>query len=365
MDRRRALKLLAAAGAATLLPAPLAGAGTPTRQRALHWQSLPNRAVRCDLCPNACMLPDGATGICRVRRNRAGVLYTQVFGAVCANHSDPIEKKPLFHFLPGSQALSIATPGCNIACKFCQNWRISQFPPDKVPFAYISPADLVRQAKGQGAPTIAFTYSEPVVFYEYMLAVSREAKQKGIRAVMISNGYINAEPLRQLLPYLDAVKVDLKAFSEGFYRDVCRGRLQPVLDTLVRIKQAGKWLELVVLLIPGLNDGAAEIRRMSRFIAKELDPDVPVHFSRFHPDYKLSNINATPLATLERAARIAAEEGLHYAYVGNVWRHKQESTYCPACGKCVIERLGYLVTATHLKAGACAFCGRKIAGIFA
>jgi pyruvate formate lyase activating enzyme len=279
-------------------------------------------------------------------------------------HNDPIEKKPLFHYLPGTNALSIATAGCNFECKFCQNWQIAQFRPEQVESTTVTPEQVVKMAKDQGSPTIAYTYSEPVVFYEYMYDTARLGRYQGIGSVMISNGYIKEEPLVELCKYLTAVKIDLKAFTERFYRETCSGELKPVLDTLEKLKKIGIWYEIVVLIVPTLNDSEKEIREMSEWIKKRLGCDVPVHFTRFHPMYKIKNLPPTPVKTLERARKIAQELGLHYVYIGNVPGHEGENTYCPNCKKMVIRRTGFLIIENRLKAGKCSFCNYPIPGVW-
>jgi pyruvate formate lyase activating enzyme len=277
---------------------------------------------------------------------------------------DPIEKKPLSHFLPGSKALSIATAGCNVECKFCQNWEISQFRPEQIRDMNLQPEMLVSEALHRGIESIAFTYSEPVIFYEYMHDTARLAKKKGVASVMISNGYIKEKPMTQLCKHLSAVKIDLKAFTEKFYQDICSGKLQPVLDTLKLLKKNGMWFEIVVLIIPTLNDSEKEISEMCAWVFHELGPGVPIHFSRFHPTYKIKNLPPTPVSTLTRAREIALAAGLHYPYIGNVPGHDGESTYCPCCKKLVVRRLGYRVPEIAIKNGKCKYCGCVIPGVW-
>lgn len=322
-----------------------------------------SKAVQCDLCPTECVLEDYQIGGCRTRINKEGSLYSLVYGKPCAVAIDPIEKKPFFHFLPATTAFSIATAGCVLGCKFCQNWQISQANPEEVDHQELSPADAVRQAVFYQCRTITYTYTEPTVFYEYMYDIARIAKQYGIRNTMHSCGYINEKPLRELSKYLDAADVDLKAFTEDFYNKICGGRLKPVLNSLIVLKQEGVWLELTNLVIPTLNDDRAQIRDMCRWIVKELGPDVPLHFSRFFPYYKLKNLPPTPLETLESARKTAMDAGLRYVYIGNI-RSSAENTFCPKCAKMVIERIGYFVKQNNLAAGSCRFCGSKIAGVW-
>jgi pyruvate formate lyase activating enzyme len=287
-----------------------------------------------------------------------------VYGTLCSVNADPIEKKPLFHYLPGTTALSVATAGCNMECKFCQNWEISQFRPEQVNSYLVPPPDLVQRAVSQNSPTIAYTYSEPVIFYEYAHDTAAIGRQQGVGSVLISNGYIFEEPLRQLCQQLTAVKIDLKAFTEAFYADHCAARLAPVLDTLEVLADIGIHTEVVVLLIPTLNDSAAEIGEMARWFIEHMGPDVPVHFTRFRPIYRMKNLPPTPVAVLERARRIALDAGLRFVYIGNVPFHEGENTYCPTCGEIVIQRVGYRTEVVGLRDGACATCGRDIPGVW-
>ncbi|MBU0503552.1 MAG: AmmeMemoRadiSam system radical SAM enzyme [Candidatus Omnitrophota bacterium] len=333
-------------------------------KEALYYQKLDKKSVQCRLCPRQCVISKGLRGYCGIRENRDGVLYALSYAKPVAVHLDPIEKKPLFHFLPGSQAFSIATAGCNLKCDFCQNWEISQKKPEEVNFIYTNPEEIVRQAQAIGAPAIAYTYSEPVIFYEYMLDTARIAKSKGIKNIMHSNGYINEEPLKQLCLYLDAANIDLKGFSEEFYAKVCSGSLEPVLKSLKILKSSGVHLEITNLLIPGANDSPELIKRMCLWIKDNLGADTPLHFSRFYPLYKLSSLSPTPLQALERARQIAIDAGLKYVYIGNLPGHQAENTYCPKCNKLVIGRRGYIITENNLEKGRCKFCGENIQGIW-
>jgi pyruvate formate lyase activating enzyme len=320
--------------------------------------------IECEICPRACKIADRERGYCGNKENRRGIYYTLIYAQACAVHNDPIEKKPLFHYLPGTNALSIAAAGCNFECKFCQNWQIAQFRPEQVDSYPLTPEQIVKMTKDQGSPTIAYTYSEPVVFYEYMYDTARLGRSQGIGSVMISNGYIKEEPLVELCKYLTAVKVDLKAFTEKFYKETCSGELKPVLDTLERLKKIGIWFEIVVLIVPTLNDSEKEIREMSRWIKERLGNDVPVHFTRFHPMYKIKNLPPTPVSTLERARKIAQEAGIHYVYIGNVPGHEGEHTFCPGCKKIVIKRTGFFILENHVKGGKCSFCNYPIPGVW-
>jgi len=334
------------------------------RHEAMYAEPLADKKVRCVLCPRRCEVANVERGYCGVRENQDGRYQTLVYGALCSANVDPIEKKPLFHYLPGTTAFSVATAGCNIECKFCQNWRISQFRPEQVPSTKVSPAQLVKVCRRQRSPTIAYTYSEPVVFYEYMYDSAQLARQAGVGSVAITNGYILPEPLRALCKVLTGIKVDLKAFTEKFYAETCSGHLAPVLTSLEEIRAAGLWLELVVLLVPTLNDSAEEIRQMSKWVVRQLGPDVPMHFTRFHSMYRITNLPSTPVATLERARKIAMECGVHYAYCGNVRGHPGENTYCPSCGEVLIQRMGYHILANRLQDGRCGKCQAPIPGVW-
>jgi len=336
----------------------------PYLKEALFYKKLDNLRIECQLCPRKCRIADLERGYCGVRENRQGTYYTLVYARPCTINADPIEKKPLFHFLPGTTAFSIATAGCNIECLFCQNWQISQFRPEQLKNYDFTPAQIARFAGRENCATIAYTYSEPVVFYEYMIDTAAAGNRKGIKSVMISNGYINKKPLRQLCKELSAVKIDLKAFSESFYRDYCKGELKPVLETLVQLKEIGIWFEIVVLIIPTLNDSPVELKKMCRWIRKNLGPDIPVHFTRYHPTYKMNNLPPTPVSTLETARKTALAEGLHFAYVGNVPGHAGEHTYCPGCGKVLIKRQGFHIAQNRIHQGRCKACRHPIPGVW-
>jgi len=372
--RRSFVKVTLSASAATFLPCLVRSyfprfprEDDPTDEsltEARHYEKLPYKKIRCVLCPRECVVDDQERGYCGVRENRGGKYYTLVYGKPCTWHVDPIEKKPLFHFLPGTKAFSISTVGCNVECHFCQNWQISQIRPEQSTDYIASPLEIARAAYYTGCESIAYTYAEPVIFYEYMYDCAVEGHRRGVRSVMISNGYINPEPMRQLCDVLDAVKIDFKAYTERFYSNVCHGHLRPVLDTLVLLKEIGIWFEMVYLVIPTLNDSPDEIRSMCRWIIEELGPDVPLHFTRFFPQYKLRNLPPTPVKTLERAWKIAKGEGLNFVYIGNVPGHKAESTYCPSCGRRLIYRIGYMTEVEGLRDGRCVYCGREIPGVW-
>lgn len=335
-----------------------------SRVEARFYNKHPDREIECLLCPRFCKLGDKERGYCGVKENIGGTYYTLVYGKLCAIHIDPIEKKPFFHYLPGASSLSVATAGCNVNCKFCQNWEISQVRPEQVQNTDVPPRSLVTTAQRYSCPVIAHTYTEPIVFYEYMYDASVEARKNGIKSVVVTGGYINPEPLLELVNVVDAIKVDLKAFSEDFYASYVRGTLQPVLEAIKIIAASNVWLEIVYLVIPTLNDSAGELRAVSRWIMKEVGPDVPVHFSRFYPQYLVKNLPPTPTSTLEKAHHIAREEGLRYVYIGNVPGHRAESTYCHQCKNTIINRIGYEIREIHLKEGRCPKCETPIPGIW-
>lgn len=329
------------------------------------WKRLEGGDVLCQLCPNGCRLGNGDRGACRVRQNIKGELHTLVYSRIAAAHVDPVEKKPMFHFLPGSTAYSVATAGCNLSCRFCQNWQLSQAAPEDLDATRITPDDLSRRARSAGSKVIAFTYNEPTVQYEYILDAAVSARRHGIRPIIISNGYIMPQAGRTLAKGLDGVKIDLKAFTERFYSSICGGRLRPVLDNLVAVHATGTWLEIVVLVIPTLNDDPAEIRKMAAWVRKNLSADVPMHFTRFHAMYRIRNLPPTPVSTLERCRAIAKEEGIRYPYIGNVSGHRWENTFCHNCSRVIIERSGYFNVRNHVRGGACPYCGARIPGVWA
>jgi len=320
--------------------------------------------VRCELCPRRCRVPGGKRGFCRVRENRDGKYYSLVYGNPCAVHLDPIEKKPLFHVLPSTGSLSLATAGCNLTCKFCQNWEISQASPEEVYSYDFPPGRIVDMARETGARSIACTYVEPVIFFEYMVDIFRESRKAGLLNVCHSNAFVNPEPLEELCRLLDAANCDLKGFTEDYYREMCGGRLAPVLETLKTLKGRGVHLELTNLMVPAGNDDPEVVRKMCLWIKEELGADTPVHFSRFYPLYKLRSLTPTPVATLEKARAAAMDAGLRYVYIGNVPGHEGENTFCPRCGKLVIQRRGYMVGEKNLDGGKCGRCGNPIPGIW-
>lgn len=372
MDRRQFFKttggitFLASSGLSTFLTDLYAFSGEAnlSKVEARYYQQLPDREIECLLCPRFCKLGDKERGYCGVRENIGGKYYTLVYGKVCTSNIDPIEKKPFFHFLPGTNALSIATAGCNVNCKFCQNWEISQVRPEQVEHRDFPPKIVAEVAQRYDCPSIAYTYTEPVVFFEYMYDTSKEALKKGVRNTVVTGGHINPEPLQDLTKVVDAIKIDLKAFSEEFYANYVKGELQPVLEAIKIVAKSDVWLEIVYLVIPTLNDSEREIREMCQWLRKEIGSEVPVHFSRFHPMYLVKNLPPTPVSTLERARRVALEEGLHYVYIGNVPGHEAESTFCPKCKRVIIKRIGYHIQTIELEHGRCRFCNHPIPGIW-
>ncbi len=331
---------------------------------ARYYRKLPEDVVTCELCPRECLVSDVERGFCGVRENQGGTYKTLVYGRVCASNIDPIEKKPFFHFHPGTAAFSIATAGCNVNCKFCQNWNISQVRPEQVQSLELLPDAIAAECLRLKVPTVAYTYSEPIVFYEYMYDSAVRTRKDGIKNVVVTGGYIKEKPLRDLLEVVDAVKVDLKSFSEQYYNEIVNGQLQPVLDSLKIIHETGTWLEIVYLVVPTLNDSDEEFRKLCRWVKADLSQDVPVHFTRFHPTYLMTNLPPTPVDTLERAYDIARSEGLHFPYIGNVPGSKGENTYCPGCGATVIERHGYRIGPRNIREGRCSGCGAAIPGVW-
>ncbi len=334
-------------------------------REASFWKKIEGKRVQCNLCNHFCVLEEGEKGRCGVRINQRGSLYTLVYDRVAAINIDPIEKKPLYHFLPGSSTFSFGTMGCNFSCIFCQNYTLSQPPREKGVIAgdRVTPDYLVNGAVKYGCKSISYTYSEPTVFFELMRETAEHAQEKGLKNVMVSNGFISPSALEELGPFIDGANIDLKSFSNQFYKELCGGRLRPVLNNLVRMREMGWWLEITTLLIPGKNDSEEELRSIARFISKELGEDVPWHISRFHPDYRLMDVSVTPLKTLERAYEIGREEGLEFVYLGNV-PSMLENTYCPGCGELLIKREGFSSQVLGLKGeGKCRRCGFKIAGV--
>jgi pyruvate formate lyase activating enzyme len=328
---------------------------------ASYFTSLPGNKVKCTLCPHLCTLAEGKTGICHVRRNVGGLLVSDVYGKACCLRFDPIEKKPLYHFYPGTMILSVGSVGCNLRCKFCQNWEISQTCAEDYPYLKpVTVADILRMSGERNDNSgIAYTYNEPTVWFEFMLDIAREARARSLKNVMITNGYINATPLSELLEYMDAFNVDLKAFTDDFYKRVTGGRLQPVRDAILMIRKHSKHLELTHLVVTGLNDDAAQFEEMVKWIGGELGPETPLHLSRYFPNFEMEN-RATPLPKLLELFELATQY-LHFVYLGNVAADEGRVTYCPGCKSPLIERIGFSTYKKGLGAdGKCRHCGRKV-----
>ncbi|MFH1901342.1 MAG: AmmeMemoRadiSam system radical SAM enzyme [Candidatus Omnitrophota bacterium] len=318
--------------------------------------------VKCELCPKACCLEENQRGNCRIRINIQGSLRSLTYGHPCSIHIDPIEKKPLFHFYPSSSILSLATAGCNLHCKNCQNWEISQSNPEDIPSYDLSPQSIVDLTIRENCSMIAYTYTEPLAFYEYTLDISILARKDFLKNVLVTAGYLNKQPLRKLYKVTDAANIDLKFFDDAMYRKITTGSLKPVLDALVLAKEMNVWLEITHLIIPTLNDDLSLIKKMCVWIKSNLGKDTPVHFSRFHPHYLLKNLPPTPVSTLRKAQEVAKEVGINYVYIGNVWGDEGEFTYCPYDGKILIKRVGYTILENNIEEGKCKFCSKPIAG---
>ncbi|HMK66195.1 MAG TPA: AmmeMemoRadiSam system radical SAM enzyme [Thermodesulfobacteriota bacterium] len=322
------------------------------------------KLVKCLLCANQCVIMPDEVGKCRSRKNINGELRSLVYGRPMAVHVDPIEKKPFYHYLPGSEAYSLATSGCPLRCKFCQNWQISQASPEDYQVPFTTPPAIVDSAISHKAPVIAFTYNEPTVFAEYLIDIARQGRKKNISSVLVSCGFMTPSPLKEMCEVLGAIKIDLKGYSEPFYREVCSAELKPVLRSIKQVAKSKTHLEIVNLVVPTLNDSDKSLQGLADWVVSELGPQVPVHFTRFHPAYQMQNLPPTPVATLERARAIAFDRGIHYPYIGNVPGHPGNHTYCPACRKAVIRRVSFFVTEMNIKNGHCTFCGRKIDGVW-
>lgn len=333
---------------------------------ARYWHPIDDGRIQCDLCPRFCKLRDGQRGMCFVRAAENGRLCLTTYGRSSGFCIDPIEKKPLHHYYPGTSILSFGTAGCNLACKFCQNWDISKSRETDTLADEASPARIARAAKAMGCRSVAFTYNDPVIFLEYAIDVAKACHELGIRTVAVTAGYICEDPRKEFFAHMDAVNVDLKAFTDRFYRELCAGDLQSVLDTLVYIKKETRvWLEITTLIIPGENDSDGEIDALSRWVAEKLGPEVPLHFSAFHPDWRMLNSPPTPPSVLKRARSIAVRNGLRYVYTGNVHDEEGGSTYCHTCGERLIGRDWYVLTGWNLaENGACTHCGTRCAGVF-
>ncbi len=359
-----------AAGACLPLARTLAGDETPQEspavppQEASFYERGDDRSVSCRICALQCRVPEGGRGFCRTRENRGGKYYSLVYGYPCVANSDPIEKKPFFHVLPGTRAFSIATVGCNIRCKFCQNWDISQANPGDIQAAYRTPQNIAASARKLQTQTVAYTYSEPTVFFEYMRDCAAAARREGLGNVVISNGFMASAPLKELCRSITAIKIDLKAFSDSFYEEVCGARRAPVLRTLEQLAQSGVWFEIVMLVIPTLNDKPDEIKRMAEWVTTKLGPDVPLHFTRFRPAYRLTNLPATPIATVMQCRQIAMSQGCRFVYTGNMPGGEGENTYCPSCRTPVIRRYGFTIPTNDLIEGKCPKCNQRIPGVW-
>ncbi len=332
------------------------------------YKKLDGSAVQCLACNHKCIIPEGKTGICGARKNIKGKLYSLVHSRVAALHIEPIEKKPFFHFLPGSLALSLGTFGCNFACKFCQNNDISQTLKEKNLSEqeigeFLPPKKIIEYAKQYNIPTIAYTYNEPTVFVEYAYETMKLAKENGLKNVWVSNGFFSKDTLDLITPYLDAINIDIKSFSKDFYQKIINARIEPVKENIKEVYKRGIWLELTTLVIPGYNDSKEELFQIAKFI-KDISPNIPWHISRFFPAYKMTNIPPTPKQTLLNAYKIGKEVGLNYVYLGNMPNSKYESTYCPRCKRLLIERLGFEILANYLEENKCPDCQEKIPGIF-
>jgi pyruvate formate lyase activating enzyme len=327
-------------------------------KEALFYKQLKNNTVQCTLCPHFCAVRDGERGNCGVRENKKGKLYSLVYGKIIAEHIDPIEKKPLFNFLPGTDSYSISTQGCNFHCQFCQNSEISQ--PGKIIYGKeASPEEIVQLAIENNCSSISYTYTEPTIFYEFALDTAKLAKKKGLKNIFVTNGFINPEPLKEISPYLDAANIDLKAFTEDFYKNLIGARLKPVLDSIKLYHELGIFIEITTLVIPGKNDSEKELTQIAEFISS-IDKNIPWHVSRFHPDYKMLDAEITPEKTLFNAVKIGKKAGLKYIYAGNLPDNDFESTYCPKCNKKIIERHGFFVSKIDIVGNKCRYCGEKI-----
>ncbi len=333
---------------------------------AMLWRPAADKRVDCFLCAHLCRIAPGRFGVCGVRQDVDGALKTHAYGEVIAAHIDPIEKKPFYHFLPGTTSLSVATVGCNFKCGFCQNWEISQASAKSGGGGRgraFRPDEIVRSALDDGCASVSYTYTEPTIFFEYAYDTARPARASGLANTFVTNGFMTAEALRTIRPYLDAANVDLKAFREETYKTVCKARLAPVLDSIQLMRELGVWVEVTTLVVPGMNDGDEELRGIARFLAG-VDRDMPWHISRFHPDYDFTEVEATPVETLRRAAAIGRAEGIRYIYVGNM-RGEGEDTVCPSCGETLVRREGFFVRSNRIpEDGACPQCGTRIAGIW-
>jgi pyruvate formate lyase activating enzyme len=334
-------------------------------KEAMLYEKLSEGKVKCNLCNHRCTIKDGSYGICGVRQNADGSLFSLVYDRIVASHIDPIEKKPLFQFYPGSTAYSIATVGCNFTCKHCQNSDISQLPREKKGYIVgekMGPEEIVREAHSSGCKSIAYTYTEPTIFFELAYETAQRAHDKGIKNIFVSNGYMTPEALEEISPYLDGINIDLKSFTEKFYKEICGGRLEPVLDNIKLAKKLEIWVEVTTLIIPTLNDSQDELRQIAEFL-RDVDSNIPWHISQFYPTHQMINLPRTPVETLHMAREIGIETGLHYVYEGNVPGRGNENTYCHQCGELLIERWGYSIVKNTIKDGHCPSCHSSVAGV--
>lgn len=334
-------------------------------KEALLYEGLDEKKVRCGLCAHRCYIKPGKTGVCGVRLNNDGLLETLVYGKAIAANVDPIEKKPLFHFLPGTTSMSIATVGCNLTCEHCQNSDISQMPRDRgrIAGSDLPPEEVVRQALERGAASISYTYTEPTIYFEYAVDTARTASKAGLKNVFVTNGYMTPEALNMIGADLHAANVDLKAFNDDFYKKICGARLEPVKDTIKNMRSAGVWVEVTTLIIPGYNDDPEELEALARWLA-DVDAEMPWHISRFHPTYKLTNAPVTPTDTIARARESGLRAGLKYVYSGNIWGDVGEKTFCHNCGRVLIDRVGYSIVKNNLELGKCPDCGIDASGLW-
>ena len=333
---------------------------------ARHWHVTRNNKVQCDLCPRGCKLNEGQRGFCYIRQNQGGSMTLETYGFTSGFQMDPIEKKPLNQFLPGSRVLSFGQPGCNLGCKFCQNWDLTKAKDHHRALVAASPQEIAQLARNQGARSVALTYNDPVTSLEFGFDVGAACHEAGVKLVLVTAGYLNPEAYGEFFKYADAANVDIKGFSEDFYRRLCQGRLQPVLDSLLYAREfTNCWLEITHLLIPGQNDNPQETKALCKWVYDYLGPQTPIHFSAFHPDYQITQLPPTPPATLRRAWEIAQEVGLRYPYTGNVHDAAGDATHCPHCHQVVIQRDWFRILEINLKGNTCAFCGGTVDGVFA
>lgn len=357
-------RLTKPADARELSTTQTAGKGFVNPQKSPWFLNLDNKTVECELCPNKCRLEQGQRSVCLVRENRNGRGYTLAYGNPALIQEDPVERKPFFHVVPGSRALSVSTAGCNLRCRFCEVWDMALVKPEQV-YAYdMSPRDVVAHARAAAVRSVSFAFGEPVVFYEYMTHIAGPAREAGMLNLMHSAGYIRPKPLKDLCKVIDAANVDLKGFDPGFYRDYVGGEIKFVLDSLVEIKKSGVHIEVTAIIIPTLNDDPKKIREMCSWIVRELGADTPLHFARFYPLYRLSGLPRTPVSTLDMARETAMEEGLNYVYVAKVTGHEGENTFCAGCGGKIISRLGFIIDQLKITEGQCELCGHEIPGIW-